>query len=67
MGDFNAITSIDDHKGGSFYYYAKKASLFNNFISDNALIDMGFLVRCTLSTMGKKGNREDGLVLIDVW
>lgn len=42
MGDFNAITSIDEHKSSSFHYYAIKASLFNNFISDNDLIDMGF-------------------------
>lgn len=42
IGDFNSITSLDEHKGSNFQYYAKKAALFNDFISVNSLIDAGF-------------------------
>lgn len=42
VGDFNAITFTDKHKGTTFHYYGRKAFLFNNFISNNSLIDVGF-------------------------
>lgn len=42
VGDFNAITFTDKHKGCTFHYYGRKAFLFNNFISNNSLIDVGF-------------------------
>lgn len=41
-GDFNAISSYEDHRGGSFKNYAAKANIFSNFILDNSLIDLGF-------------------------
>lgn len=42
MGDFNDIITPSEHKGNSFYYYARKASYFSKFIADNNLIDVRF-------------------------
>lgn len=42
-GDFNAIISDDEHRGGSFRNYFSKASLFSNFIFDNNLIDLSYI------------------------
>ena len=41
LGDFNAITSTSEHIGGPYYYYARKAKLFMDFISNNSLLDVG--------------------------
>lgn len=42
-GDFNAILNQNEHFGGSFSYYAPKSTLFSDFISNNGLLDLGFL------------------------
>lgn len=42
IGDFNAITSREGHKGGSFASYSRKACYFLNFIEDNNLLDLQF-------------------------
>lgn len=42
IGDFNAICSPTEHRGGSFNYYSHNSTLFNEFISKNALLDMSF-------------------------
>ena len=41
LGDFNSITTASKHKGGPYYYYARKAKLFMDFISNNSLLDVG--------------------------
>lgn len=41
-GNFNTITSSDEHKGGDFKCYASKSTLLSNFIMDNNLNDLGF-------------------------
>lgn len=43
IGDFNAIITLDEHKDGLHYNYSRKACLFSNFITSNALLDMGFV------------------------
>lgn len=43
IGDFNAISSFVEHKGGAFHYHANKARLFSNFMADNSLLDIGFI------------------------
>ncbi|XP_039138822.1 uncharacterized protein LOC120276159 [Dioscorea cayenensis subsp. rotundata] len=42
IGDFNAITSSEEHRGGSFAYYSRKALNFLNFIEANNLLDLQF-------------------------
>lgn len=42
IGDFNAIISSDEHRGGSFHNYSHKYNLFADFISRNMLLDIGF-------------------------
>lgn len=42
MGDFNYIVSHNEHKGGSIYYYSRKAGFFVNFIKDKNLLDLHF-------------------------
>lgn len=42
-GDFNAILSSNEHRGGSFHYYAAKFNGFKDFLSRNQLLDLGFL------------------------
>lgn len=41
-GDFNAIVSASEHKGGNFRNYSSKAKNFSNFISQNNLLVLGF-------------------------
>lgn len=43
LGDFNAIITTDEHKGGGFSYYSKNASYFLNFTDENNLFDLHFL------------------------
>lgn len=43
MGDFNSITTPNEHKGGHFHYYASKPCLFSDFIAKNALMDLDFV------------------------
>ncbi|XP_039130816.1 uncharacterized protein LOC120267185 [Dioscorea cayenensis subsp. rotundata] len=43
IGDFNTICSSDEHRGGSFYYYARKARYFVNFIESTNLLDLQFI------------------------
>ncbi|KAJ0987975.1 hypothetical protein J5N97_006331 [Dioscorea zingiberensis] len=42
VGDFNAILSIEEHRGGRFDRYAVKSKLFSEFMSVNHLLDLGF-------------------------
>ncbi|KAJ0960613.1 hypothetical protein J5N97_001489 [Dioscorea zingiberensis] len=42
MGDFNTILNPDEHRGGSYNYYSTKSRVFNDFISQNQLCDLGF-------------------------
>lgn len=42
ISDFNTITTRDEHKGGTFSYYASKAHYFLSFIEDNNLLDLYF-------------------------
>lgn len=42
MGDFNAVVSQDEHRGGSHYYYSIKAFVFR-FISTNNLLDVNYV------------------------
>ncbi|KAJ0986430.1 hypothetical protein J5N97_004786 [Dioscorea zingiberensis] len=42
MGDFNAILNDEEHRGGSFDHYSPKSKLFNEFVSGNQLLDLGF-------------------------
>lgn len=44
LGDFNAITSPEEHQGSNYLYYARKAASFSNFIFGNSLIDANFSV-----------------------
>lgn len=41
-GDFNAISSREEHRGGNFSHYASKSSFFSDFIFSNNLFDLGF-------------------------
>ncbi|KAJ0967195.1 hypothetical protein J5N97_024112 [Dioscorea zingiberensis] len=41
-GDFNAILSSEEHRGGPFDHYSLKSRHFNDFISHNHLFDLGF-------------------------
>lgn len=43
MGDFNAMVSQDEHRGGSHYNYNRKALLFTDFITSNNLLDVNFV------------------------
>ncbi|XP_039145509.1 uncharacterized protein LOC120282722 [Dioscorea cayenensis subsp. rotundata] len=43
MGDFNSIISKEEHRGGSNYYYSRKASVFAEFIASNNLLDVNFV------------------------
>ncbi|XP_039138752.1 uncharacterized protein LOC120276083 [Dioscorea cayenensis subsp. rotundata] len=42
IGDFNAICNRDEHMGGSYSYYARKARHFVDFIDTNNLLDLHF-------------------------
>ncbi|XP_039129854.1 uncharacterized protein LOC120265977 isoform X1 [Dioscorea cayenensis subsp. rotundata] len=42
-GDFNAIISDEEHRGGSFRNYISKASLCSSFILKNNLINFGYI------------------------
>ncbi|KAJ0976534.1 hypothetical protein J5N97_012008 [Dioscorea zingiberensis] len=42
VGDFNAILSNEEHRGGGFDHYLAKSKAFNDFINDNELHDLGF-------------------------
>lgn len=42
VGDFNSIAFPNEHKGGSFRYYSRKARYFLNFINENNLLDLYF-------------------------
>ncbi|KAJ0981709.1 hypothetical protein J5N97_009964 [Dioscorea zingiberensis] len=42
VGDFNAILTTEDHRGGSFDHYSAKSKSFNNFVSNNQLLDLGY-------------------------
>ncbi|XP_039130949.1 uncharacterized protein LOC120267377 [Dioscorea cayenensis subsp. rotundata] len=42
IGDFNAICNRDEHMGGSYSYYARKARHFVDFIENNNLLDLHF-------------------------
>ncbi|KAJ0963753.1 hypothetical protein J5N97_028875 [Dioscorea zingiberensis] len=43
MGDFNAILSPDELRGGLFDYYSAKTKLFSEFVTVNQLFDLGFI------------------------
>lgn len=43
IGDFNSITMLSEHKGVPFRYYASKARLFADFITNNTLLDVEFI------------------------
>lgn len=43
IGHFNAILSNDEHAGGFFSDYSLKSKFFENFVSNNALLDLGFI------------------------
>lgn len=43
MGDFNAMVSQDEHRGGSNYYYSRKASVFSEFIAANNLLYVNYV------------------------
>lgn len=43
MSDFNAVTSQDEHRGGSHYYYNHKASVFSDFIASNNLLNIDYV------------------------
>ncbi|KAJ0967159.1 hypothetical protein J5N97_024076 [Dioscorea zingiberensis] len=43
LGDFNAILTSEEHRGGRFDNYSPKSRLFNEFINDNHLFDLGFI------------------------
>lgn len=43
MGDFNAVVFLDEHRGGSHYYYSRKASVFAEFIATNNLLDVNYV------------------------
>lgn len=44
--DFNAISNMTEYRGGSFKNYSSKLNLFSSFISNNNLIDLGFVGPC---------------------
>ncbi|KAJ0983259.1 hypothetical protein J5N97_011514 [Dioscorea zingiberensis] len=41
-GDFNAILSTEEHRGGGFDHYSTKSKYFSEFISANQLFDLGY-------------------------
>ncbi|XP_039116442.1 uncharacterized protein LOC120251854 [Dioscorea cayenensis subsp. rotundata] len=43
FGDFNAILSTDDFKGGASNSYIFKSRFFSNFVNSNNLMDIGFV------------------------
>lgn len=43
IDDFNFILYDNEHRGGSYRYYACKARLFSKFIASNDLLDVGFI------------------------
>ncbi|KAJ0960519.1 hypothetical protein J5N97_001609 [Dioscorea zingiberensis] len=43
LGDFNAILTNEEHRGGRFDYYNPKSKLFNEFINVNHLFDLGYI------------------------
>lgn len=42
VGDFNSIVTRNEHKGGTFSYYSRKARYFHNFINNTNLVDLSF-------------------------
>lgn len=42
IGDLNTIVCQNEHRGGSFRYYSRKASALTDFIDSNNLIDLNF-------------------------
>lgn len=40
IGDFNAVLSRNEFKGGNFFYYNRKAQFFREFVDFNNLIDL---------------------------
>lgn len=42
IGDFNAVLSRQEFKGGNFSYYDRKARFFKDFVDLNNLIDFNF-------------------------
>ena len=43
MGDFNAIPSHNENKGGSFNHYVVKFTSFSECVSNNHLLDFNFV------------------------
>lgn len=43
IGDFNAVCSEEEVKGGSFSYYKPKAHEFSNFITANNFLDVRYI------------------------
>lgn len=43
IGDFNAITSLNEFQGGSQIYYRRKDHVFSDFIISNNLLDVNFI------------------------
>lgn len=39
----NAVVSQDEHRGGSHYYYSRKAYVFSEFIALNNLLDVNYV------------------------
>lgn len=43
IGDFNAVVDLNKHKGGSHYYYVRKARIFLTLLIKNNHLDIGFI------------------------
>ncbi|XP_039120543.1 uncharacterized protein LOC120256952 [Dioscorea cayenensis subsp. rotundata] len=42
IGDFNSILFPNEHKGGRFSHYSRKARFFRSFVDSNNLFDLNF-------------------------
>lgn len=58
LGDFNSIVSSEEHIKGCFNYYNHKAHAFSNFISFNALLDIGFIGSAFSWCNGQSGHAK---------
>lgn len=43
LGDFSTVVSQEKHRGGSHYYYSRKAFVFSEFIATNNLLDVKYV------------------------
>lgn len=58
----NAIKSQDEHKGGSFKYYARKVNMFNDFISYNSLLLLVLFIPSVIANLVQRGDGLDWIV-----